>query len=207
MPSTLTSWALKAYKTNNPATALTRLKPIGLLNIIEGFKYPFNAGVMYYQKGDYTAAEAHFRQAQSLVPKQYYCQVTLNLVLAIEAQADAAVSAKDYDKAIERYDVLKAIVRNAKCGTSDAENKAGQKMEDASQRGDQKSGDAKKARNGDGDKKSDQSSTHSQQPSQQQEQQLEKSMEQSMRARQQQSQQDASSNKGTNDRKYDAKNW
>jgi hypothetical protein len=50
-----------------------------------------------------------------------------NLILSIEAQADKAVEDKDFDKAVDRYEEIIAIVKNTKCGSSSSEKAAEEK--------------------------------------------------------------------------------
>lgn len=60
--------------------------------------------------------------------------MTINLALSIEAQADALAADKKYDEAIVRYDEVKTLATDGKCGGSQPENQAKQKLQQAEQR-------------------------------------------------------------------------
>lgn len=208
--SVLTGSANSYLKANNAQKAIQTLSPLGLLNVIEGYKYHFNKGDAYFRNGEYQKAEAQFRTSQKSVPKNFYCRVTLNLVLSLEAQADQAVTAKDYDKAVVIFDEIKAIVRDAQCKNIVEETKADEQMKQVAERSTKKSDEAKQARNGE---KSDQNgkpqtdTTKQNQPTKDQQDKLQKNAEQNIRLRQKRAQENANSNFDYNARKYDAKNW
>lgn len=205
----LTAGAISSLNSNNPDQANQRISPLGILNLIEGYKYNFNKGDVLYRKGEFAKAESNFRTAQKSVPKNFYCQLTLNLVLSIEAQADQAVEAKDYDKAIIRYDEIKAIVRDSKCGFSQDEKKADDKMKKIAEESKKKSDEAKQSRNGDkSDQKGDKKEQSNQnEPTKDQQDKLTKNAEKNIRLRQLRQSQNAGNDFDYSKRKYDAKNW
>lgn len=204
-----TAGAISSLNANNAPQAIQRLSPIGLLNIIEGFKFHFNIGDAYYRNGEFVKAENSFRNAQKSVPKSFFCQLTLNLVLSIEAQADQAVLAKDYDKAILKYDEVKAIVRDSKCGFSVKEQKADESMKKVAEESKKKSDEAKQSRNGDkaNEKNKTQSKNTPTEPSKEQSDKLTKNAERNIRLRQLRQSQNAGNDFDYSKRKYDAKNW
>ena len=206
-PNVITGGAIKSYYGANYDAALRSLKLLSFPNMIESYKYHLNAGDVYYGKKDYKNAEERFRAARDLTPKQYYCQITINLALTIEAQADELVSAKQYDQAIVRYDEIKAIVTESDCGLSVSEKEAGATMEKVGERSNEKSDQAKKARNGDqGDKTDEQADSKQSEPTQSQEQQLKDAADKAAKSRATRQQQ-RQSNYDTSEHKYDAKNW
>jgi Ca-activated chloride channel homolog len=209
-PTLLTSASISAYNSKDFKAAKSRISLLKIINIIEPYKYYLNSGDAKYQLGDFPGAERDFREAQKLVPKDKFCQITLNLILSIEAQADSLAAKKDYDKAIERYDEIKALVIDSRCGNSEEEKKADSKSKEVEQRSSDKSDAAKKARNGDDSKK-----TNSEQDQDQKADKLTKDQTdklQSAEAKSLKKRQQSQQRKDTNDfdlskRKYDAKNW
>lgn len=209
-PTVFTAMAISAYNVKDSQKALRYLAPLQVLNIFEPYKYYLNSGDAKYQKADFAGAESQFRNAQKLVPKSNFCQITINLILSIEAQADALVAAKNYDKAIERYDEIKAIVLDSKCGNSDGEKTADYKSKEVEKRSSDKSDAAKKARNGDSTKKSASENAQEQKAEQltkEQTEKLQKSEQNSSRLRQQSKQRKDSYDVDVSKRKYDGKNW
>ena len=209
-PTILTSVAISAYNVKDSQKALRYLWPLQVLNVFEPYKYYLNSGDVKFQKADFAGAESQFREAQKLVPKSNFCQITINLVLSIEAQADALAAAKNYDKAIERYDEIKAIVLDSKCGNSENEKTADNKSKEVEKRSSDKSDAAKKARNGDSTEKSateKQEEQKAEQLTEDQTEKLQQSEQNSSRLRQQSKQRKDSYDVDITKRKYDAKNW
>jgi len=200
----LTGGAISSLKANNPGQAIQRLFPLKILNIIETYKLYFNKGNALFIKGDYPSAEKNYREAQKSAPKEFLCQITFNLILSIEAQADKAVEDKDYDKAVDRYEEIVAIVKNTKCGFTLSEKEAEGKMKKSAEEGKEKSDKAKQDRNGDKEKvkPNEQKDAKDPTPTDEQQRKLDESNENSSKKRQQREQ-----DRSYSDRKYDAKNW
>ena len=206
--SVLTQLAISSYNKNNPSQSLQRLSPLGIANVIETYKFHFNKGDALFINGEYDKAEKSFRTAQKSVPKDFFCQLTLNLVLSMEAQADQFLSAKNYDKAIEKYDEIKIIVRDAKCGFSEAEQSADGKMQKVAENSKQKSDQAKQTRNGDNAQENKNTNQEeNRQPSKDQQEKINNNTEQNIRKRQERQAQKNADNATKSDRKYDSKNW
>jgi len=200
----LTGGAISSLKANKPGQALQKLLPLNILNIIETYKLYFNKGNALFIKGDYPSAESNYREAQKSAPKEFLCQITFNLILSIEAQAEKAVEDKDFDKAVDRYEEIIAIVKNTKCGSSSSEKAAEEKMKKSAKEGKEKSDKAKQDRNGDKEKvkPNEKKDSNDPTPTDEQERKLNESNENSSKKRQQNNE-----DKSYNDRKYDAKNW
>ena len=200
----LTGGAISSLKANKPGQALQRLFPLNIFNIIETYKLYFNKGNALFIKGDYPSAESNYREAQKSAPEEFLCQITFNLILSIEAQADKAVEDKDFDKAVDRYEEIIAIVKNTKCGFTTSEKAAEEKMKKSAKESKEKSDKAKQDRNGEKEKvkPNEQKEGNDPTPTEEQEKKLEESNENSRQKRQQREQ-----DRTFNDRKYDAKNW
>ncbi len=163
-----------SFKKGQYAASSDWLNPLLFLNIFEPYKVHHNKGNALYKLGKFEEAEAHYRHALETVPTEGECTVRVNLALSLEAQADAKISNKDYDAAVILYDKVKAVINDSQqnCGvqlnkppqndqnggsetedekmTKDSAKKA---LERINERIKQKSSEAKKARNGDGDDK------------------------------------------------------
>ncbi len=128
------------------------LGPLGMANWFESYKQPFNQGNAFYKKGDFVGAEVHYRTALVTVPEEKECDVRINLALSIEAQADEFLGKKDFDKAIVRYDDVKAVLQDGKdaCGVQFSDDKDGEETsERIEKRVTEKSDSAKRQRNND----------------------------------------------------------
>jgi hypothetical protein len=206
MPNAITGKALKSYFKNDFNGAARTLRILTFPNMIESYKLHLNTGDSHYQLGKFKEAESQFRAAQELAPSKYYCQMTINLALSIEAQADALASEKKYDEAIVRYDEVKTLATDGKCGGSKPENQAKQKLQQAEQRAQSKSDQAKQARNGDKAEDQQKDTGEQNQPDPAQEQKLKNAAAESakIRAKRQQQRQSSQDN---SEHKYDAKNW
>lgn len=202
------TWALRSYHQSNFGAAQQQLAPLGFLNVVESYKYHFNRGVMFYRQQNFAAATTAFERAQAAAPPAFYCQATFNLILAIEAQADAALAAKDYPTAIQHYQAMVKLAPAAdKCNLNLKERQAGQEAQQASDRGQQKTDQAKQAQTAANQPASDQTQSSSQaEPSQTQQNQLQQSIEQSLQRRQQ-AQQGPSATSPLKERRFEAKNW
>lgn len=169
------SFSADSFKKGQYAASSDWLNPLLFLNIFEPYKVHHNKGNALYKLAKFEEAEAHYRHALETVPADSECAVRVNLALSLEAQADARVSAKDYDSAVIFYDKVKAVINDSQqnCGVqlnklsqekdqggeseTDEEKKTKESAKKALERIDerikQKSAEAKKARNGDGDEK------------------------------------------------------
>ncbi len=202
--SILTGGAISSLKANNPGQAIQRLLPLNILNIIETYKLYFNKGNALFIKGDYPNAEKNYREAQKSAPKEFLCQITFNLILSIEAQADKAVEDKDYDKAVDRYEEIIAIVKNTKCGFTTSEKSAEEKMKNSAKEGKEKSDKAKQDRNGEKQKvkPDEQKDEENKPPTDEQQKKLDENNQKSNKKRQENEQ-----DRSYSEREYDAKNW
>ncbi len=189
------------------------LKPLGLANWFESYKQPFNQGNALYKKGDFVGAEAHYRTALVTVPEEKECDVRINLALAIEAQADEFLGKKNFDKAIIRYDDVKAVLQDGKdaCGVQFSDDKdGGATSERIEKRVTEKSDSAKRQRNNDeattGEgAEGEASDTHS---TKDKLEELEKKSTDAQKERAQRQQTQRQSGEWEkSDRSYDDKNW
>ncbi|MGB2787318.1 MAG: tetratricopeptide repeat protein [Candidatus Saccharimonadaceae bacterium] len=210
------------------------LNPLLFLNVFEPYKVHHNKGNALYKLGKFEEAEAQYRRALETVPVDGECAVRVNLALSLEAQADTKASNKDFDAAVILYDKVKAVINDSQqncnvqlnkppqdkdqTGESETEDEkktkesAKKALERINERIKQKSAEAKKDRNGDGDEKSEKEKSDEQkdnnEPSEDQMKKLEEQNAESQKQRMKEKQ----SNRDHEDyqkapRDYDVDSW
>lgn len=192
------------------------------LNGFERYKMEFNYGTALLGAGQYEAAQTALTKALSLnIPPAESCQVRVNLVLSLVAQADKKAENKEYDAAILLYDQAKAVVDGKDCGLtlsgssqqgSDQSKQADEKLQNLRKEVSDKQNAAKQQRNGDNPSQSDASSDAGSQqsnetPSQDQIDTLQAQQNASTQAARERQQAQRSSSASYSDRAYDAKSW
>lgn len=207
-PTLMTNRAIEAYEDNDPSGSLSKLSLIKYPNLYEKYKYHLNTGDAHYLGQDYILAEKSFRRAQKLVPKKHFCKITINLILSLEAQADAFSTQKKYDEAADLYDEIIKINDETKCAENSSENAASEKMQEASDRAEEKKEKNEKQQNdesnNDGD--GDEESRNPDEPSQDQQDQLQESNQNSQRERSK-DRLNTNTNYDYNSSNNDGRNW
>lgn len=117
-----------------------------VVNVVERWKAPNNVGVAQYRQADYVGAERSFTDALGIAPER--CDVRYNLVISIEAQADALAGDGDTSGAGALYDRAIEVIRAGDCpiqssGQSTTSSAPPDSTQDSQQAGqpDEQSGD------------------------------------------------------------------
>lgn len=187
------------------------------LNVFERYRMEYNYGTAQLGAGKFEDAHTALNNALGLdVPKDQECQVRVNLVLAIAAEADTKVAAEKYDDAILLYDQAKAVIDGRDCGLtssstsspSDQAKQADKQLQDMREKVSDKQNSAKQQRNGDKPSNADKGTAKdSSTPSEAQLSDLQKKQESTSRKVRAQSNYNKDRNATYNSRSYDTKTW
>lgn len=207
-----------AYTRKDYATSAQYYGQVRWLNMFERYKMEFNYGTAQLGAGKYEEAHAALDKALSLdVPKDQECQVRVNLVLAIAAEADVKVAAEKYDDAILLYDQAKAIIDGRDCGLtssstsspSDQAKQADKQLQNMRDKVSEKQNSAKQQRNGDKPSNTDKNggTQETSTPSDSQISDLQKKQEATSRKVRERSNNNKDYNSTYSTRQYDTKTW
>ena len=107
------SSAADAYADGQYRISEADYRKLLIVNVVERWKAPNNVGVAQYRQADYARAERSFRDALDIAPER--CDVRYNLVIAIEAQADALHGDGQTDAAKDLYDTAIEVIQAGDC--------------------------------------------------------------------------------------------
>jgi len=205
-----------AYTRKDYAMSAQYYGQVRWLNMFERYKMEFNYGTAQLGAGKFKDAHAALNNALALdVPKDQECQVRVNLVLAIAAEADVKVAGQKYDEAILLYDQAKAVIDGRDCGLTSSSvgasaeaKQADKKLQDMRDKVSEKQNSAKQQRNGDkpGDGKSGNTKDAST-PSDSQLSDLQKKQEAVSRKVRERNNDSKDYNSSYSTRQYDTKTW
>jgi hypothetical protein len=195
--SIISSIAKNSYNLGDYSGAAKTYEALLLANWIESYKAPFNTGTSLIGAGDYVSAQKRLEEALPLAPPNRYCDVAVNLSLAIEKQADVKKSEKKWDDAIALYSQASEVL------TPCSERKAGT----AKERLIEKSNATKRERNNEKVNDSDNQQEDKPQDPVEVEDQLEKLKQQNIENNKKRQESIRQTQKDVNDRSYDSKPW
>ena len=148
----LADTAARSFAAGVSSTVADAAAGLRIANFIEPHKAPFAEGDGLFLAGDFAAARQRFEEALSLAGTADECVVRVNLALTIERLGDAQAKAEDPTTAARLFAEGVAVVEAAPAGCFDTageageeagdeagpENGAGEKLEQAAQRLQQK---------------------------------------------------------------------
>lgn len=142
--------AAQAFDAREGAGVAAAASGLGTANFFETHKAPFAEGDALVLAGDFTGARQRFEEALAQASPEDECVIRVNLVLSIERLGDARLEAKDPTAAGGLFDEGIAVVEAAPdgcfppaSGSGEAAGGAGDRLEQAEQRLQQKTEEAK----------------------------------------------------------------
>jgi|GEM_PF-7131167 len=107
------SSAASAYNDGQYRISEADYRKLLVANVVERWKAPNNIGVARYRQNDFVGAQRAFTDALNIAPER--CDVRYNLVIAIEAQADAAAKDGPTDESRKLYQQALAVIDEGDC--------------------------------------------------------------------------------------------
>ena len=107
------SSAASAYDDGQYRISEADYRKLLVANVVERWKAPNNIGVARYRQNDFVGAQRAFTDALNIAPER--CDVRYNLVIAIEAQADAAAKDGPTDESTKLYEQALAVIDDGDC--------------------------------------------------------------------------------------------